>query len=382
MENKYNLPTYEQCVEIASHSNNAVFYENKSTVNGYDISLFNYHICYKGLFDMPIPGSDLKGHELRGLLFIFDKGELYSRNLLLRKFFNINQEEETNIDIIRKNGITDIYEKSDGSVITFNKFPDGKILARTKMSFITTQAESSQKIYESNYDIQNLVNYCLDNDIVPIFEYVGPDNRVVLEYNKSDLILLRLRCNKTGIYLNLDDYKELIGNVITAKRVEYHNIDDLIKISKEATEMEGWVFTSNNQLVKLKTEWYFSYHGLYTETINRLNLLIQSILDNTIDDVLSRLDAEKQKEIDEVIHVINSYIEDVHKVVHESIKLDFDGDVPKFVKKYKKHEYFAFMMSHINRDQLTESIEEFIRRNTYFLERARKWYGDISKRFL
>ena len=63
-------------------------------VNGYNVSIFNYNICYKGLFDNPIPGSDLKGHELRGLMFVFnDDGSLYKRILLLRKFFNVGQEK-------------------------------------------------------------------------------------------------------------------------------------------------------------------------------------------------------------------------------------------------------------------------------------------------
>lgn len=382
---KYNyiIPTYEECVEITSYSNNAVFYEIKGEFNGYKTSFFNYHISYQGLFNEPIPGSHLKGHELRGLLYIFNNdGTIFSRNLLLRKFFNINQEEETKLELIREAGISDVYEKADGSVITFNKFPDGKIFARSKCSFITEQATGAMEVYNSNTNIQKFVSYCLNNDIVPIFEYVSPNNRIVLRYDESDLILLRLRCNNTGDYLSLDDYTHLTSGITIIPKVSYTDIDVMIDESKTIKEKEGWVFSFNGKLAKLKTEWYFQYHGLYTESINRLNLLIQTILDNNIDDILPRLTDERKEEIEEVIYVINAYIQDIQTRTMDIVNSDFNGNVKEFVSKYKSHELFSFMMIEINHGNLFEQIENKIRKDTFFLKRAHNWYDKNSKIYL
>jgi hypothetical protein len=43
----------------------------------------------------------------------------------------------------------------------------------------------------------------LDNGIDATFEYVSPMNRIVLRHLQEELILLRMRDNKTGEYLDL-----------------------------------------------------------------------------------------------------------------------------------------------------------------------------------
>jgi hypothetical protein len=48
------------------------------------------------------------------------------------------------------------------------------------------------------------------------FEYVSPMNRIVLRYLQEELILLRMRDNKTGEYLDLNDYLDKIGSIKVA----------------------------------------------------------------------------------------------------------------------------------------------------------------------
>ena len=49
-----------------------------------------------------------------------------------------------------------------------------------------------------NKEVKSLVDWALNNNIVPVFEYVSPNNRIVLRYPSEELILLRLRDNVTG----------------------------------------------------------------------------------------------------------------------------------------------------------------------------------------
>jgi hypothetical protein len=56
----------------------------------------------------------------------------------------------------------------------------------------------------------------LDNGIDATFEYVSPMNRIVLRYLQEELILLRMRDNKTGEYLDLNDYLDKIGSIKVA----------------------------------------------------------------------------------------------------------------------------------------------------------------------
>jgi uncharacterized protein YqhQ len=41
------------------------------------------------------------------------------------------------------------------------------------------------------------------NDITPIFEYVGPHNKVVISYEEENMILLAARENVSGTYLDI-----------------------------------------------------------------------------------------------------------------------------------------------------------------------------------
>src|SRR5690606_19317325 len=125
---------------------------------------------------------------------------LYKRFILLQKFFNVNQIDDTQYDILKHKEIKTIYEKMDGSLISFIELPNGKVLARTKMGFDNDQAIDAQKIYDASIDIQNLLAWCFSNNIVAIFEYISPKNRIVIKYPSDDLILLRLRDNKNGNY--------------------------------------------------------------------------------------------------------------------------------------------------------------------------------------
>ena len=69
------IPTYSEAVEMCS-GDEAPFYESKYEVEGYPVSVFNYRLAQYKDFDTPVPSKpELKGFEMRGLTFVFNKEE-------------------------------------------------------------------------------------------------------------------------------------------------------------------------------------------------------------------------------------------------------------------------------------------------------------------
>ena len=59
---------------------------------------------------------------------------------MLQKFWNLNQVAETQYSAVKYKIISNIYDKADGSLITFIKLPNNKIIAKTKGGFDNSQA--------------------------------------------------------------------------------------------------------------------------------------------------------------------------------------------------------------------------------------------------
>ena len=118
------------------------FYETKIEIDKYKVSIFNYRLAQHNDFLQPLKdNSDKDALELRGITFIFnDDGSLFKRYILLEKFFNLNQVSTSMYSIVKNYKIKNINNKEDGSLVTFIKLPNGKVLGKTKMSFDNDQS--------------------------------------------------------------------------------------------------------------------------------------------------------------------------------------------------------------------------------------------------
>jgi hypothetical protein len=350
-------------LEICNKSQ-GLFYESKFLIEGYPVSIFNYRLTTYQDFLL------FQGLELRGLTFVFNKdGSIFNRYLLMEKFFNLGENESSLMEVVSDKKIKSIYLKEDGSIINFIKLPNGKILAKSKTSFDSEQAKSAQTIFETNKKIFDFVTDCLNREIMPIFEYVGPKNRIVVKYDYSDLILLRLRNNTNGRYISLE-------NIDLRKPESYKfSLNDLLNLKENLEGLEGWIVEfEDDQKVKIKTNWYYSLHRVLTDYSNREDYLIDMILNEKIDDVLSVLDygSESRIFVDMVISKTNN---NVKKMIQEidSILLGYNGDRKEFSIKYKNNPYFGIIIQVISGKDKMELIKEFILKKTYRLFEAKKW---------
>ncbi len=353
------LPTYEESILLTNYPDSP-FYESKSIVEGYNVSVFNYRLSNWSDFNKP------NAKELRGLTFVFNKdGSVYNRYVLLEKFFNLNQVPDTMYSIVKNYKIKAINNKEDGSIASFIKLPNGNIVGKSKVGFDNEQADGINRVYGSDESINKFVNWCLGNDIVPIFEYVAPHNRIVLRYDKEELILLRLRDNKTGVHIDIKEHLDKIGSIRIAPFEDDKTLDDLIELSKTEIDKEGWIVQSDEGDFKIKTQWYTERHGLLTDDIYREHIIIGFILDDKIDDVLGQIpedEKEAHTRINKIISIIKNKLSEKEK--------EIIGYYDKFVKsglskkeyalKYRKEYAFPFVMSLAKQEEFKKMTKEEI----------------------
>lgn len=376
--NSYFLPTYEECRQICDANQNFLFYESKTEIDGFLISIFNYRLAQSSNFNQPIPGnSKIKAHELRGLTFVFNKdGSLYKRFLLLDKFWNMNQTECSMYSVVKDYKIKNIYNKEDGSVASFIQLPNGRVMGRSKTSFQSEQAIEIEKIYQTWPNIKQFVDWCLVEDLVPIFEYVAPTNRIVVPYANTDLILLRIRDNKTGEYLDINNYVEKLDGISVAQSYGDQSLEDLIELKDVIEGKEGWIVQfENGKMVKLKTKWYNELHGLFTQELNRENTIISLIVDEKMDDVLAQLGedaAQKRTEIEKYTDIINHYISVASHEVDQLIS-EYSGDRKSFAINNHKNKFFPIAIGVIDGKDKMSLIKDRIKTDTKDLMKAKAW---------
>lgn len=413
-----NIPSYDECVEMCSKQD-SVFYESKHILDGYPISIFNYRLAQHKDFTTPLENKPhVKAYEMRGLTFVFNTdGSLYNRYVLLEKFFNLNQTPESAYSVVKDYKIKFVNNKEDGSIASFIKLPNGKVYGKSKMSFDNDQAKAITKLYLTNSDINSFVDWCLDNEIVPIFEYVAPHNRIVLRYTKEELILLRLRDNRTGKHINIKDQLSRIGGIkIAPFKDDFKDLDNLIELVATEIDKEGYIVQAEDNngkdyFFKLKTPWYCERHGLLKEDLYREHIIVGYILDDKIDDILGQIpedEKEAHERIEKIIIVIRKAIATKVSEIEKLYKIfvDMGQDAKSFAAKYLKDPNFKAVidvhkgecMMQLREDEILkiygtydkyesvlksrdkfEIAKEWIRDNCRRLHMAREWLKERDK---
>ncbi|MDY0270207.1 RNA ligase [Trichloromonas sp.] len=251
---KFYIPTYEDCINIINNNPDMYFYENKYVIDNYNLSIFGYRYAKYNNFMLPIlDNPNINALELKGICFVFDDdGSVFNHHLLLHKFWEIDQYNHCRYELFKDKKIKNITTKEDGYLVSFLKLPNNKIISFTKHGIDETiNLKVNDFLSDKNYF--DFINRCLNKNIQPIFEYIG--TKMYVDYgDRKDLILLKLRCNKTGKYLDIENYKSEGINM-----VEYHNktLEQLIIDCKSEHNIEGYVVHfEDDTFLKLKTNWW------------------------------------------------------------------------------------------------------------------------------
>ncbi len=250
---KFYIPTYQDCIDIVNNNPDMYFYERKYIIDSYNISSFGYRYAKYNNFILPIiEKPDINALELKGITFVFDDNDKYKHYLLLPKFWEINQYNHCKYEKYKDKKIKNITIKEDGFLVSFLSLPNGKIISFTKHGFDGIVNIESNKFLE-NIDYKNFIKECLDNNIQPIFEYIG--NNLTVKYGDvNDLVLLKLRNNNTGEFLDINNFNLKGIKIIT--NVD-KTLNELLDISNIVQNCEGWVIHfEDDELLKVKTKWW------------------------------------------------------------------------------------------------------------------------------
>ncbi|QBX32637.1 RNA ligase 1 and tail fiber attachment catalyst [Aeromonas phage Asfd_1] len=277
---------YSQLMNVVENSEKGNFYfKDVVTSMGTRARIFNYFIG--SYSDWLVPGA----LECRGIMFELDKTDQPVRIMArpMQKFFNLAENPMTiGLDLTKMIGLMD---KADGSLIS-SYHDQGYVYLKSKAAIFSDQANKAMALLNTPaYETLRKHIIEVGPDFTFNMEYVGPSNRIVLPYEKEELIILNVRHNETGQYVDfsvLQNIPAVRGHMIGVYQVP--NWDKTSPQEWEAgiraeTNIEGVIAVmEDGQLFKLKTDWYSALHRT-KDSINNNKALLQSIKERASDDL-------------------------------------------------------------------------------------------------
>lgn len=221
--------------------------------------------------------------DMRGI--IFDRnGRVISKPL--HKFHNLNEGVDNQADVLDWSEF-EVYDKLDGSMIR-PVIINGMIRWCTKAG-VTHMTPDLEAFVERNPWYLDFARVWLDMDYTPIFEYMAPKHRIVVDYGPEEkMTLLAIRDNVTGQYLA---YNELMLHcaefeIPLVRRWEVKSHTDLLTEVSDLRNAEGIIIRfPNDHRVKVKSLHYLNLHK-NREAIERERYVAMMALQDSIDDLL------------------------------------------------------------------------------------------------
>ena len=312
---------------------------------GSDYSSFVYLLVNDDSFPHPQLASDEKTarlwqirRECRGIIFSKSTGKVISRRF--HKFFNVNEVSETKFNRVDLSKPYVILEKLDGSMISPFR-TEGQIKMGSKQGAETDVAKQCDLfIQQSNQKAQyySFSEKWINKNYTPIFEFVSPKFRIVMEYPEESLRLIGLRNNEDGEYVAWKELEKiaaeegvpLVGEVgkdekkvnLSKAKGDPLNFELLVQEIRKQIGFEGFVIRfDDGKMIKIKTNWYF-------ELSKKLDLvknpnekhLWKFVLDNEYDDVKSFLPAHLRDKYDRFASDLIKNLEATAKRIQQGVE--------------------------------------------------------------
>lgn len=246
--------------------------------------------------------------ECRGISF-----DLFG-NIIARpfhKFFNLEERNETrDIELTQDNHI--VMEKIDGSLV----FPVptenscfGYVMC-TKAGKTDIGDMALDFILSNGYG--EYIKKFVEKGLTPLFEFCSKKNRVVINYDTTRLYLLGAREIKSGRYLTKEEIVNVAGVPPMELAAEHGAFTkNMVNTLRYQYDREGIVIfnTENQQMYKVKTDWYLNLHKAVDSLRNEKNVL-EIILNDDLDDLLPVL---QDKDRDKILCYANQIRENINR---------------------------------------------------------------------
>ena len=354
---RYEFPVIETIDDVLPHidEDHFVVAERDS------YTVVNYRMLKDTTFP-PIGGEDdvrnKVRRECRGMVFYPD-GRIMSRRF--HKFFNVGEREETlpgNVDLSEKHTVL---EKLDGSFVTPLDI-DGTVMMGTKMGLTDVALAADDWVMEyGNDDYTGFMELAIRCGLTPIFEFCTNRYRVVVDHPAERMVLLAIRSNVTGTYMNYDAMDRFMMKFFRGVEVvgvahhayqEGHRVNDLDAFSRWAAGQtdvgEGFVIRfEDGHMLKAKTEEYVRIHRT-KDRIRQERNLVDVIVNGQLDDLVPFL-------MKDDLERIRKYEENFHLDLEEAI-YEMEVTIERIIREGMNRKEFALGIGADMRKPLRSAI--------------------------
>lgn len=259
--------------------------------------------------------------------------------------------ETDNLDFEAPAEVTD---KMDGSLGVLYRAPDGKLSVSTKGSFASDQAIAYTKMLRENpkyYDAAEKLKSANPGTTF-LFELVGKDNQIVLNYEKDDIVFLGAVDSESGVYRSTKDFPEWSEDegLTRAETMEAGNLREALALP-DRENREGVVVRlksddpEKQMQLKIKQEDYLKLHRLLnavSKTKTR-ELLRDSVSSTSVDNLM---EVAKTKDIThiprgkETLEFYRTGESPLHKKLYDEQRAHFENAIlPKVEAMKSAHDY-------------------------------------------
>lgn len=240
-----------------------------------------------------------------------------------RKFFNLNEVEENNLESVYKEiaycNSFEVTDKLDGSMQSA-RYYNGDIFMAGSMAI---NKDNSWRLQEGYSMLsENYINMIKENpNLTFIFEYISQKDAHVVLYNKAldGLYLIGIRNVLNGYQYSYKEIKLFSKYYnVPMTDIENKNITQLLREMKEfkSYQKEGWVINIDGHMIKLKCDDYVHLHRLL-DKFSSVNVIIENVAEDRIDDMLSKIPDNYKDRVLSVAKNIIKYKTETLKLVND-----------------------------------------------------------------
>ena len=340
--NHYQQSLFNNLMTLCN--SNEAFYFADQELEGRTYRIFNYRLATYTHFQEP------DALECRGIMFEID-GDGNATRLAAHpqiKFFNLGENPFTMDLDITDSSIDRIELKEDGSLMSSFVYEDNSHVTlgiKSKGSLHSDQCAMTYKYLEHNRDLEEELRQIGKEGYTVNMELTSPNNRIVLNYAETKLVVLNIRCTSTGRQLRQNELDEIKYPLLfkhwvpEAWHLGYDTGAMLVHRAKDLIDIEGFiVYLRNGTVFKLKTEWYLIQHRA-KDNVDSPRRLFEAAINEATDDLRS-LFHDNQMVLDRIEEmetfaagIYNNTIDKVEKFVEANRDLIKSGDRKSFAIK-------------------------------------------------
>jgi RNA ligase len=198
--------------------------------------------------------------------------------------------------------------KLDGSMIAVFAH-EGKLVWGTKMVAPDFHDMVEKFVESSDIDYAGFCWQLINDGYTPIFEWMHPQKRIVIDYGKEPaLTLLAVRNMITGVFADISDIDPDYGVPIVEQHSKVTDPKAFMEYVHDLKNAEGFVIRwADGHRVKIKAHEYLQIHKAKEAILQDRNI-VSLIVENLLDDIKSHLPSEDKIAIEEFENKINAAI--------------------------------------------------------------------------